>query len=76
LPAGVTFRRSDPLTLGNKELLMKFTNDLRFAADSLWGNAVPPNHPEPEPVTPSTHPADSAEGANWESAWIDLGGEG
>jgi hypothetical protein len=55
---------------------MKFTTDLRFSADSLWGNAVPPSHPEPEPVMPSTHPADSVDGANWESAWIDLGGEG
>jgi hypothetical protein len=44
---------------------MKATNDLRFVA------SVPSNHPENENV-----PADSADGANWESAWIDLGGEG
>ena len=55
---------------------MKTINDLRFAADSLWGNAVPPASSESEPVTPGTHPADSADGANWESDWIDLGGEG
>ena len=55
---------------------MKCANDLRFAADSLWRNAVPSGHPEGEPVPPSTYPADSAEVANWESAWIDLGGEG
>jgi len=33
--------------------------------------SVPHNHPESENV-----PADSADGANWESEWIDLGGEG
>ncbi len=55
---------------------MKTANDLRFAADSLWGNALPPANPEGEPATPGTHSADSVEGANWESAWIDLGGEG
>ena len=49
---------------------MKSTNDLRFV-DLLRVAPVPRNHPEGENV-----PADSADGANWESEWIDLGGEG
>jgi hypothetical protein len=49
---------------------MKATYDLRFVV-SLRPASVPCNHPESENV-----PADSADGANWESAWIDLGGEG
>jgi hypothetical protein len=49
---------------------MKTANDLQRVA-SFPGRAVPRNHPESESV-----PADSADGANWESAWIDLGGEG
>jgi hypothetical protein len=44
---------------------MKTADRIRFVA------SVPCNHPESESV-----PADSADGANWESAWIDLGGEG
>jgi hypothetical protein len=49
---------------------MNFVNDLRLLA-SFRGRAVRYNQPESESV-----PADSADGANWESAWIDLGGEG
>jgi hypothetical protein len=49
---------------------MKTANDLRFV-ESLRGSSVPCTPPESENA-----PADSADGSNWESEWIDLGGEG
>jgi hypothetical protein len=53
----------------------------RFAADSLRGTSAEfshPSHPEPDAAGQGGHVADAADhGAhNWESFWIDLGGEG
>ncbi len=49
---------------------MSSANDLP-GADLLRTASVPANHPESENAT-----HDTPDGANWESAWIDLGGEG
>ena len=49
---------------------MKTTINLFYGAFPRT-TSTPRNHPESENV-----PADSADGANWESEWIDLGGEG
>jgi hypothetical protein len=54
---------------------MKTANDLHFA-HSPRNNLAQSSCSEPETAGPGTHPSDSADGANWESAWIDLGGEG
>ncbi len=48
---------------------MKATHDTLFTPDSSHNDF---GHAEPD-ATPVT---DHADGANWESAWIDLGGEG
>ena len=55
---------------------MKNATDLRFAFDSFWGSSAQPAHPEPENIGPGPHSSDSDDLASWESAWIDLGGEG
>jgi hypothetical protein len=55
---------------------MKSTHDSRFAVDSLSRNALSCNHAESEPATPNPHSVEGPEAAGWESAWIDLGGEG
>jgi hypothetical protein len=51
---------------------MKMKSTIALCYGAFLRNAsAPRNHPESENV-----PADSADGANWESEWIDLGGEG
>ena len=50
---------------------MTTTNDFPFDAELSRTVSVPSNHPENDSVN-----HDAADGANWESAWIDLGGEG
>jgi hypothetical protein len=55
---------------------MKTTNELRFTPESFCAGSTRMAHSEPESANPGTHPSDPADGANWESAWIDLGGEG
>ncbi len=49
---------------------MTNSNDHLVGTDFLW-TAASANHPENESAS-----LDSADSANWESAWIDLGGEG
>ncbi len=60
---------------------MKNTHHTRFTAESLRGTSADflhPTHPEPEPVNPTGLGGESNDlvGTNWESFWIDLGGEG
>jgi hypothetical protein len=61
-----------------KEVPMKNNYHTRFTADSLRGSSADfahPTHPDPETVNPGGLGGEANE-LDWESFWIDLGGEG
>ncbi|MCC6418295.1 MAG: hypothetical protein IT429_08640 [Gemmataceae bacterium] len=60
---------------------MKSNHHNRFTAESLRGASADfthPSYPEPEATGQGGLPFDANDlgGHNWESFWIDLGGEG